>query len=74
MPNLDGYKTYITAAALAVTGVLYGFELINDQVFQAIFALLTAGGLAALRSGVKKTEDKVNEQEINVLIDEIKNI
>jgi hypothetical protein len=52
--NLDGYKTYIVAALILVAGIARSRGWIDEATFQLILVILGAGGLAALRAGVKK--------------------
>ena len=53
--NLDGKKTYIFAALIALATFAKTIGWIDDNTYQALMALFGAGGLAALRAGVKKS-------------------
>jgi len=50
----DGHKTYICAALLGLVTAAHALGWINDEVCQALSGMCVAGGLAALRAGVKK--------------------
>lgn len=52
---MDGYKTYLCAAGIALATFAKTIGWIDDAAYQAIIAVLGAGGLAALRAGVKKS-------------------
>ena len=52
---LDGKKTYIFAALLALATFAKTVGWIDESTYQALLALFGAGGLAALRSGVSKS-------------------
>ena len=54
-------KTYILAGLLMILGVLMAFNLINKEIAEAIFALLTGGAFVALRAGVKSEVAKSTE-------------
>lgn len=58
---LSGKKTYIIAVAIGVTASLQYLGVINEMVGNAIFVLLTGGGLAALRHGVEHAAEEVKE-------------
>lgn len=55
MHLLTGNKTYLCALAAGVVQVAHSLGWIDDAVYQTIFGLLSAGGLAALRAGVTKS-------------------
>lgn len=50
---LDGKRTYLTAGAILVCGVLAYYEI---AIPQYVWAALAALGLGFLRAGVKKAE------------------
>ena len=52
---LDGKKTYIFAALVALATFAKTIGWIDENTYQALLALFGAGGLAALRSGVTKS-------------------
>ena len=52
---LEGKKTYIFAALVALATFAKTIGWIDDTTYQALLALFGAGGLAALRSGVTKS-------------------
>lgn len=47
---LRGYKTYLTAAGIALVSGAHYLGWVNDSLFQAIMGVLMGGGLAALRA------------------------
>lgn len=50
---LDGKKTYLIAALLAIAVFAKQIGWIDENTFQALYGALTAGGLATLRAGLK---------------------
>jgi hypothetical protein len=52
--NLDGKKTYITAAVLALASFALAMGWLDREQYEIIAGLLGSLGLAALRSGVTK--------------------
>ena len=56
MNFLDGYKSYIVAAAIALTTGAFALGLIDKTIATLIFGLLGAGGVVALKSAIKKAE------------------
>jgi uncharacterized membrane protein YeiH len=50
--TLDGKKTYITAAVVALATFAMAMGWLNQEQYQLILGLLGSLGLAALRSGV----------------------
>ena len=54
MSILAGKKTYIIAIAMVVLAGLHAQGYMSDGNFGTLQALLTGGGLAALRAGVAK--------------------
>lgn len=60
--TLEGKKTYITAAVLALTSFALAMGWLNKEQYQVILGLLGSLGLAALRSGVaRNASDKAKE-------------
>jgi len=53
MGIMKGYKTYICAAGAGLATVAQILGWIDAAQYTAILGLLGAGGLAALRAGVK---------------------
>lgn len=51
----SGYKTYYVAAAMVLLGGLHSQGYLNDSTYQSLQGLLTGGGLAFLRMGVKSS-------------------
>lgn len=51
---LEGKKTYLAAAGIAIVAVTHFMGLIDDSTAQTLYALLGASGFAALRAGVAK--------------------
>jgi hypothetical protein len=54
LDRLDGYKTYIVCTLVIVIEVLKYYGILEVAVANSLEVLLGAGGLAALRAGVKK--------------------
>ncbi len=52
---LEGRKTYITAALMAVAAFSRGMGWLDQQHYELILGLLGSLGLAALRAGVSKS-------------------
>lgn len=52
---LEGKKTYITAAILALAGLARGMGWLDMQQYELLLGLLGSLGLAALRAGVAKS-------------------
>ena len=50
--KMQGYKTYLIAAAVAVATGLHAAGIIDKELYLALLGFLNAGGLAALRAGV----------------------
>lgn len=57
MKFLEGYKSYMIAAALAVTTFLYSIGKIDFHTFSAISGFLGSGGLATIRSAIVSNSD-----------------
>lgn len=53
--TLEGKKTYITAAALALTSFSLAVGWINRDQYEIALGLLGSLGLTALRAGVTKS-------------------
>jgi hypothetical protein len=54
MMTLDGKKTYITAAVVALASFAMAMGWLSKEQYQVILGLLGSLGLAALRSGVAR--------------------
>lgn len=54
MTFLKGYRTYIIAALIGCLSAAHFLGYIDTETFNTFFALLSGGGLAALRAGVTK--------------------
>jgi hypothetical protein len=50
---LSGKKTYIVAAALFVLGGLKAVGIIDQAIYDALFAVLAAAGAASIRAAIK---------------------
>lgn len=60
--TLEGKKTYITAAGLALASFALAMGWLSKEQYQVIVGLLGSLGLAALRSGVARdAADKAKE-------------
>lgn len=53
MKFIDGYKTKIVAVGVAVAGIMQAFGVPIPEV---VWVLLSAAGLGAIRSAIKKVE------------------
>jgi len=53
--TLEGKKTYITAAVLALASFALAMGWLSKEQYQVILGLLGSLGLAALRSGVARS-------------------
>ena len=53
---LAGSKPYYVAAAMVVLAGLHAQGYLNDSTYQTLQGLLTGGGLAFLRMGIKKVQ------------------
>lgn len=65
---MNGWKSYLVAAAMVIlSGVhaVYPTILPND-LYQSLMWMLTGGGVAALRSGVKSEAKKVEDVSAGV--------
>jgi hypothetical protein len=62
MMTLDGRKTYITAAVVALASFALAMGWLSQKQYEVIMGLLGSLGLAALRAGVTKSpKDQVRE-------------
>lgn len=52
--SMSGYRTYIIATLVGLLAAAKFLGYVDEQTFQALFALLTGGGLATLRMAVNK--------------------
>ncbi len=55
MQALSGYRTYLIAIALATVTAAQYLGWITTETAVALYGVLGAGGLAALRAGVSKS-------------------
>ena len=53
--TLNGWKTYICAAALIGLSVAHNLGYISNNLYEILLPILGGGGLAALRSAVTKS-------------------
>jgi hypothetical protein len=53
--TLNGWKTYVCAAALIGLSVAHNLGYISNDLYEILLPLLGGGGLAALRSAVTKS-------------------
>ena len=53
--RLDGKKTYVIGALLALVSVAYAMKYIDQQTYLTIMGILNAGGMASMRHGVEKS-------------------
>lgn len=61
MGFLDGYKSYIVGAGVALATFAYSMQWIDDAVYKTVLGFLGAGGIYTLRQGIKKAEKKGGE-------------
>lgn len=54
MTLIPGYKTYVCAIGIALTGIAHAFGVIDDATYTTLLTVCGAGGLAALRAGLNK--------------------
>ncbi len=57
--KLEGKKTYIVAAVIAVVNLLAVFGAIDQAQIGSINLVLGALGLGTVRQAIKKTDDKI---------------
>lgn len=50
---LDGRKTYITAFAIGVAGVLLGLKIITQEQFNHFVAIAIPAAIAFIRAAIK---------------------
>ncbi len=50
---MTGYRTYLSAAAMALAALAYGLGWLSREEYEMILGFLGSLGLAALRAGVK---------------------
>jgi len=53
---LKGKKTYLCALAIAIIVFLQQIGVIDEETMKTLLTLFGAGGIAALRAGIKKSE------------------
>ncbi len=53
--TLNGWKTYVCAAALIGLSVAHSLGYISNDLYDILLPIVGGGGLAALRSGVTKS-------------------
>jgi len=56
---LKGYKAYIVAALTAALAVFHSLGYIDEQTYQALLALLAAGGLSAVAAKINRIQDRL---------------
>jgi len=56
IPTLPGHKTYIVALLVVLAGIAKVQDVIDEQTFQIVVAILAGSGIASLRAAVKKLE------------------
>ena len=52
---MPGRKTYVIAGLIGLATAVKYMGYIDDEIYKMILGFLGAGGLAALRAGVKKS-------------------
>ena len=55
---LKGWKTYIVAVLTAALTVAHSLGYIDDATYQALLALLAAGGLSTVAAKINRMNDK----------------
>jgi hypothetical protein len=63
---LEGYATYMAAAAGAIVTGLYILGLIDKTTWEMLMGLIVSGGAAALRRSISKVPDKVATETLVV--------
>lgn len=58
MKTLSGYKTYFIAIAIGAVTAIHSLGVIDENTANLLIMLLTGGGLATLRSGIKTDTQK----------------
>jgi len=67
---LEGYRTYIMAAAMTLTTLAYAFGYINKEQWEIIMGFLVGTGAATLRLGMTQDSAKVEAKimkEVNTV-------
>ena len=65
LDKLSGCKSYFIAALIGLISAAKFLGWIDEATFGVLFGLLTGGGLAALRSGIEKSQScPVNQPEL----------
>jgi hypothetical protein len=62
---LQGYKTYIIAAIVAVLAGLHAMGYIDEATYQTLLALLSAGGLSTVAAKIGRIQNDINNK-VNV--------
>jgi len=62
---LEGYKTYIIAAIVAVLAGLHAMGYIDEATYQTLLALLAAGGAATVSQKINRIEQDI-KNKVNV--------
>lgn len=62
---LQGYKTYIVAALMAIATFLHALGIIDDATYQAILAFLGSLGVATIAAKVNRITTEINNK-VNV--------
>lgn len=53
IPWMQGKKSYLVAGAMAILALIFGLGLIDRETYEVLLGLLGAGGIGALRAGIK---------------------
>lgn len=66
--TLNGWKTYVCAAALIGLSVAHSLGYISNNLYDILLPILGGGGLAALRSAVTKSGPQSILEEVSYLV------
>jgi hypothetical protein len=66
--TLDGWKTYVCAAALVGLSLAHSLGYISNNLYDILLPIMGGGGLAALRSGVTKSSPQSILEGVNNLV------
>ena len=54
LTSLQGYKTYLCAAGVALATAAHYLGYVTDTTYQMLLAILGAGGVAAIHAAVSR--------------------
>lgn len=68
---LQGYKTYIIAALIAILAGLKAMGYIDETTYQTLIALLGAGGLTTVAARISRVQSDVKENEAKRVLSDV---